>query len=183
MAKLLQLGHQIGYSLWACSWRRDLLRPTFSIGSFSELVVPDGVRYVVLDKDNCFAKPHTTEVWPAFEKTWQQLLAANNQKYEVLVLSNTAGDAANDPTGELALALEKSVGVRVLRHRQKKPMCFEEVRALSPHRPNEILVVGDRLLTDVLLANLAGAQSAWIRPGVHPSALNKLEMYFQSGST
>lgn len=177
MGKLFQLGHQLGYSLWACTWRRDLLRPTFSITDFSEFKVPPGIKYVVLDKDNCFAQPHTTEVWPGFAATWEALLARNGKDYEVFVLSNTAGDATNDSNGELALALERSIGVRVMRHAEKKPMCFNEVRQLALQNPQSILVVGDRLLTDVLLANLVGAQSVWIRPGLHPSSLNRLEMF------
>lgn len=35
-------------------------------------------------------------------------------------------------------------------------------------RPSQIAIVGDRLFTDTLLANIMGARSIWIRTGVVP---------------
>lgn len=35
-------------------------------------------------------------------------------------------------------------------------------------RPEQVVVVGDRLLTDVMMGNMMGAWSVWIRDGVEP---------------
>ena len=55
----------------------------------------------------------------------------------------------------------------------QKPGCAQEVLAyFRKHSdagvtaPSHIAVVGDRLLTDVMLANLMGAQAIWVRNGV-----------------
>lgn len=166
---------QIRYTLWA-TVNRETLRPSLTANSFADLKVPDGTKVVVLDKDNCFAKPHQLEVWPAFRPRWDALV----KDYKVYVLSNTAGDFEHDPDGKLADELEKTLQVPVIRHKEKKPMCYQALKdqfASEGVKPNEVYVVGDRLVTDVLLANLMGAKSCWIRPGAHPKWLNKLEMF------
>ena len=56
--------------------------------------------------------------------------------------------------------------IPVIVHSRKKPMGFKSIlthfeRATGEKQidPNQVLVVGDRLLTDVLLGNLHGAQT------------------------
>lgn len=175
--KLFNLANQVYYTSWACLCRRDLLRPTYIIDNFNELKIPGNTKLVVLDKDNCFAKPHALEVLPDFQKRWDELLALDKKQYDVVVLSNTAGDTAADGDGKLMKKLEQNIGAEVIRHNEKKPMCFNELRSMYRYEPQDILIVGDRLATDVLLANLMGAQSVWIRPGLHPSIFNRIEMY------
>jgi len=72
--------------------------------------------------------------------------------------------------------LEKATGVKVLRHSTKKPGCgpevFEYLRNASKKtkhpvkHPSHIAVVGDRLFTDVMMANMMGAWSIWVKDGV-----------------
>lgn len=61
----------------------------------------------------------------------------------------------------------------MLRHSTKKPGCKEDVMAyFAQHpeagvtRPEQIAVVGDRLSTDVMMANLMGGYGIWVRDGV-----------------
>lgn len=88
----------------------------------------------------------------------------------LLIVSNRAGTAGHL---QETLDLEQTTGVKVLRHSTKKPGCssqildhFNRVPDASPLKPSEIAVIGDRLLTDVMLANILGACSFWIRDGV-----------------
>lgn len=74
----------------------------------------------------------------------------------------------------MAATLEANTGVKVMPHTQKKPGCHQEIESFCKTRglitdTNQIAVVGDRLMTDVLMANLMGAQSVWISKGVVPS--------------
>lgn len=166
---------QLGYTLWAL-WNPQALRPTYTARNLSELVVPSSTKIIILDKDNTFAKPHEITVWPALRKYWDTLVKKN----KVAVLSNTSGDLAADPEEKLADELEKSLQVPVIRHQTKKPVCYRELRKNLAQKgidPQHVLVVGDRLVTDVLLANLLGAPSVWIRPGIHPNWMNKLENF------
>lgn len=87
-------------------------------------------------------------------------------------MSNTAGTSSDKDYAQ-ADVLEANTGVKVLRHSTKKPGCKEEVMAyFKAHpdsgvtRPDQIAIVGDRLSTDVMMANLMGGYGVWVRDGV-----------------
>jgi phosphatidylglycerophosphatase GEP4 len=61
----------------------------------------------------------------------------------------------------------------VLSHSTKKPGCGPEIMEyFRKHpetgvtRPDQVAVVGDRLTTDVMMANMMGSYSVWVRDGV-----------------
>lgn len=63
----------------------------------------------------------------------------------------------------------------MLAHRTKKPGCGPEIldylrsqEETKNIKPEEIAVVGDRLMTDMLLANMMGGYGVWIKDGVVP---------------
>jgi HAD superfamily phosphatase (TIGR01668 family) len=71
--------------------------------------------------------------------------------------------------------VEAATGVTVLAHSTKKPGCGAEIMEyFRAHpetgvtRPEHVAVVGDRLTTDVMMANLAGSYALWVRDGVVP---------------
>jgi phosphatidylglycerophosphatase GEP4 len=90
-------------------------------------------------------------------------------------VSNTAGATSYDVDGKLGSEVEKSTGVHVLSHVVKKPGCGDEI--LSYFRdhpetgvtsPHQIAIVGDRLATDMMLANMMGSWGVWVKDGVVP---------------
>ena len=86
-------------------------------------------------------------------------------------MSNSSGLQSKDPDGSRAKQLEQSTGLPVLRHARPKPACRPEILAHfgdQVKHPGEILVIGDRLFTDVVMANRMGARSLWIKRGVVP---------------
>jgi phosphatidylglycerophosphatase GEP4 len=92
-----------------------------------------------------------------------------------LIVSNTAGARSRDPHGEIAKEVEKTTGVTVLPHSTKKPGCgyeimehFKQYPETGVTRPDQIAVVGDRLTTDIMLANLMGSYGVWVKDGVIP---------------
>lgn len=61
----------------------------------------------------------------------------------------------------------------MLRHSTKKPGCKEEVLSYFKQHPDsgvtspaQIAIVGDRLFTDVMMANLMGSYGFWIKDGI-----------------
>lgn len=63
----------------------------------------------------------------------------------------------------------------MLAHRVKKPGCGDEIMAhFKAHpeagvtHPSQIAIVGDRLMTDMMLTNMMGSWGLWIRDGVKP---------------
>ena len=90
----------------------------------------------------------------------------------LLIVSNSAG-TNDDPDGKEADFLETTTGVEVFRHSTKKPGCAINVLSYLRSgvvpgltRPDQIVVVGDRIFTDVMMANMMGAWSIWIKDGV-----------------
>jgi len=92
-----------------------------------------------------------------------------------LIVSNTAGALSYDRQAKLAAQLEASTGVAVLAHRTKKPGCGAEIMdyfrshpETGVQHPSEVAVVGDRLATDIMMANMMGSWGFWVRDGVVP---------------
>ena len=87
-------------------------------------------------------------------------------------MSNTAGTDSDKDQKEAAI-LEANTGIKVLRHSTKKPGCKEEGMGYfkadpdsAVTRPDQIAVVGDRLSTDIMMANMMGSYGVWVRDGV-----------------
>jgi len=97
--------------------------------------------------------------------TWRRLIETYQGR--VVILSNSAGSKET----YLADKLERELDVRVLRHAKKKPACSAEILEHFPSVSHkDITVIGDRLFTDVLMANRMGAMTVWVRDGVDPHA-------------
>ncbi len=102
-----------------------------------------------------------------------QRLVATYPVPAVLIVSNTAGTASNDPSGSHASLLSSNTQVPVLRHSTKKPGCGAEImtyfraqEGLKDLKEGEVAIVGDRLMTDMMMANMMGSWGVWVRDGV-----------------
>ncbi|ROV92720.1 hypothetical protein VSDG_06625 [Cytospora chrysosperma] len=168
----------------------SLCLPHATISTFKDLPIPlslafenkeKGVKVdikaVVLDKDDCFAVPETSEIYKPYQERFEALRAAYPGR-RLLIVSNTAGALSYDSKRELASELERATGVTVLSHQSKKPGCGAEIMEyfrnhpeIGVTSPSQIVVVGDRLSTDMMLANMMGSYGLWVKDGVVP--LNK----------
>ncbi|KAH8887348.1 HAD-superfamily phosphatase [Thozetella sp. PMI_491] len=182
-----------------------LCLPHASVATFNELPLPldkafekgghkTNIRAVVLDKDDCFAYPERNAVYDAYKERFEALKAAYPGR-RLLIVSNTAGAQSYDSQGKLAVEVEKATGVPVLPHRVKKPGCGEEIMSYFRSHPetevtspSQIAVIGDRLSTDMMLANMMGSWGIWVKDGVVPlgeksvfsRVERRLEMYLRS---
>ena len=162
----------------------SLCLPHHTIATFDHLPIPlsaafassekghtrPDIRAVVIDKDNCFAVPKSNVVHPPYQSRFDELRKAYPGS-RLLIVSNSAG-TNSDPGGREADVLERNTGVKVLRHSTKKPGCHAEVMNYfrsAPDagvtEPSQVAVVGDRLLTDVMLANMMGSHAIWVKTG------------------
>lgn len=179
----------------------SLCLPHATISTFKDLPIPlslafdnkeKGVKVdikaVVLDKDDCFAVPEASEIYKPYQERFEALRAAYPGR-RLLIVSNTAGALSYDSKRELASELERATGVTVLSHQTKKPGCGAEIMEYFRNHPetgvtspSQIVVVGDRLSTDMMLANMMGSYGLWVKDGVVPlnqkSIFSRMEQRF-----
>ena len=78
-----------------------------------------GFQGCIFDKDNTLTEPYRLELQPSAAESLAECHAAFDGR--IVLYSNSAGLEQFDPEGEEAEALEKALGVPVLRHKEKKP--------------------------------------------------------------
>jgi phosphatidylglycerophosphatase GEP4 len=163
-----------------------LCLPHHTISTFDQLPIPlskafdvntgekqPDIRAVVLDKDNCFAVPYENNVHGPYKSKFEEL-RAEYPGSRLLIVSNSTGTASDKHYAEADL-LERNTGVKVLHHSTKKPGCHGEIMSYfrgasdaDVSSPSQVAVVGDRLFTDVMMANMMGSYGVWIKEGVVP---------------
>ncbi|KAK3901846.1 mitochondrial PGP phosphatase [Staphylotrichum tortipilum] len=175
----------------------SLCLPHATVATFDDLPVPLNkafsgsnkkvdIRAVVLDKDDCFAIPDHNEVHEPYKKRRFEALRAAYPGRRLLIVSNTAGATSYDTDGRLTSAVEQATGLKVLPHAVKKPGCGDEIMSYFRQfpetgvtGPHHIAIVGDRLATDIMLANKMGSWGVWVKDGVIPleqkSIFSKME--------
>ncbi|KAI0002418.1 mitochondrial PGP phosphatase-domain-containing protein [Russula compacta] len=113
-----------------------------------------GYRGAIFDKDNCLTLPHSDKLVPELETAWSEALQVFGPSH-ILVVSNSAGtrdDAAQLQAESVAYHLRAPI----LLHAALKPSyacAAATLSALPTLAPHELIVVGDRIFTDVVLAH------------------------------
>ncbi|KAF3930539.1 hypothetical protein ABW19_dt0202509 [Dactylella cylindrospora] len=156
-----------------------LCLPHMAVPTFAQLPIPlkfpgqkSDIRAVILDKDNCISENNALEVYGPYKEKFEELKKAYPGN-RLLIVSNSSG-TPDDKDGKEATILSKNLSVPVLRHNVKKPGCLDEILThlrsctdVQLESPSQIAIVGDRLFTDVMMANMMGAWGVWVRDGVH----------------
>ena len=133
------------------------------------------IRALVLDKDNTLCPPETANLHQAYINKLDKIKKSGEFSYSphsIIIVSNTAGSSSKPEHEAEAKLLEKELGIPVLRQHpeRKKPFCGPDILKYFQDNgvtedPKEIVVLGDRLATDVLLAREMGSWSVWTRDG------------------
>ncbi|KAG2358103.1 mitochondrial PGP phosphatase-domain-containing protein [Suillus spraguei] len=117
-----------------------------------------GYRGAVFDKDNCLTIPYEDILVPQLNDAWRECREAFGEG-NVIIVSNSAG-TKYDAGGIQAESVSYHLSVPVLRHDTLKPgySCITSIRSyfssLSvPILDDELVIVGDRIFTDVIMAN------------------------------
>ncbi|KAI9465920.1 mitochondrial PGP phosphatase-domain-containing protein, partial [Lactarius psammicola] len=124
-----------------------------------------GYRGAIFDKDNCLTLPNNDKLVPQLEAAWSTALRVFGPSH-VLVVSNSAG-TCDDPAQLQAESVAYHLRAPVLLHAALKPSyacATAALSALPDLAPHEIVVVGDRVFTDVVLAHrLTHPRTSWNR--------------------
>ncbi|XP_057758589.1 phosphatidylglycerophosphate phosphatase 1, chloroplastic/mitochondrial [Arachis stenosperma] len=114
-----------------------------------------GFKGVVFDKDNTITAPYSLMPWPPLESSLERCKLEFGP--DIAVFSNSAGLHEYDPDGSKARMLEAAVGIKVIRHKVKKPSgTAEEVEKHFGCESSKLIMVGDRPFTDIVYGNRNG---------------------------
>ncbi|KAK1416399.1 hypothetical protein QVD17_32190 [Tagetes erecta] len=114
-----------------------------------------GFEGVVFDKDNTLTIPYSLGLWGPVAESVECCKSVFGDK--VAVFSNSAGLQEYDPDGRKARAVEFAIGIRVIRHKMKKPAgSAEEVERHFGCDSSKLVMVGDRPFTDIVYGNRNG---------------------------
>lgn len=134
------------------------LCPSISVFSILDIepeeLYRSGKRLVLLDVDNTLL-PWKSESIPPESLAWVESL--KRAKLHICILSNTRHPARLD-------RIAKRLGVPYLRGKFKpNPSIYRQAMAAHQVRPDQTIMIGDQLFTDVLGANRCGIEAVWVR--------------------
>ncbi|KYQ90536.1 hypothetical protein DLAC_09161 [Tieghemostelium lacteum] len=121
-----------------------------------------GFKGVLMDKDNTITQPFMPTIYEPYKdsiKECKRIFGDDN----VAIISNSAG-SSDDKNFILANAMEKSLGIHILKHNTKKPDGIQSVIDYFKAPPKDIVMIGDRFLTDILFGNLYGMFTIFTEP-------------------
>ncbi|KAI3630617.1 hypothetical protein MIR68_012052 [Amoeboaphelidium protococcarum] len=139
---------------------------------------------LLIDKDNCWCHPRQNAV---YEEYRQSFTAMNESFQNVYWLSNTIS-----LDSQYRDSNQRFEGIEVIPVTAKKPACGEKVEKFlqtrhSDLRQSQVVMMGDRVLTDVLMANDRGWKSILVQKVIDESAegsgafiFRKIERWFTS---
>ncbi|XP_027932062.1 uncharacterized protein LOC114187874 isoform X2 [Vigna unguiculata] len=114
-----------------------------------------GFKGVVFDKDNTITVPYSLKPWPPLESSLECCKLEFGD--DIAVFSNSAGLHQYDHDGSKARMLEGAIGIKVIKHRVKKPAgTAEEIEKHFGCEASRLIMVGDRPFTDIVYGNRNG---------------------------
>ncbi|KAI9293234.1 HAD-superfamily phosphatase [Neoconidiobolus thromboides FSU 785] len=139
-------------------FKPSYFKPKLIVENFAEInfhsLKQQGIKRLVFDKDNCITEPYCDDIYSKYTEHWKECLNTFG-KDNVFILSNNIGTQSEDKEFKKADKLSLVYNVKVLKHIKKKPnlddLTYSEI--VQNHEPKEICMIGDRLFTDILLAN------------------------------
>ncbi len=146
-----------------------LLRPSFIMpdihaNSINEVdwsvVRVRGVEGIIFDADQTLVEYNQDTIHPAISGVYGLLKDMFEDK--MVVLSNYAGNKADDAHSGRGKRLESNLGIPVINSSVKKPnpiAYFEALRRIGV-QPQHAAMVGDRLSTDIMGARIANLNTA-----------------------
>lgn len=115
-----------------------------------------GAKLVILDVDNTLTFSSKTET----KKEILEWLSKIKDRHECILISNRRSII------KMKSKIENMFGVRLFVSKRRKPSrkLFLQIQKEYGIKESDIFVIGDRLFTDVLFANLNGATSVLVDP-------------------
>ena len=144
-------------TLVQCIVKPSLLIPHFEVDDINsidpEKLKEQGFKGLIFDKDNTLCNPYESKLHPRISHTFWKY--RNVFRDKMVILSNSAG--TKDDSGRCwEREVEKETGIPVFRHDGKKPGKIAGVDDYFKCESEELVMFGDRVLTDVVFGNRYG---------------------------
>jgi len=144
---------------------KRLYTPHFRVPSVNSIdfsaLKKSGFKAVVFDKDATLTTPYVNKFHPRAQKGASFCKKVFEDK--VFIFSNFAG-SKSDFQFKAAEDIEQQLQFRVLRHNCQKPEGMSEILPILSCSPQEVVVIGDRLFTDIAFGNLNGSFTIFVEP-------------------
>lgn len=146
--------------------QRKYLVPQRMMNSFLDLDIEDlkkrGKKLVIADLDNTIAVPSALEVSAGVREKVQRVKDAG---ISFAILSNHAGNIHDDHASRYK-AFTNSLGVDIIPIKYKKPDKRAYLIYLERYHVKacDAVCIGDRILTDIVGANILGIESILVQP-------------------
>jgi len=134
--------------------------------NFAHLRQKCGFRAVLFDKDNTLTEPYARSMPLDVKATIEECVELFG-KDRVGIVSNSAGSSDDSPPRyPEACSLEADLGIKILHHGGKKP----EKKVITAAEDafgcvaQDMIMVGDRYLTDIMFGNMHGLLSVYTHP-------------------
>ncbi|MBR2578346.1 MAG: YqeG family HAD IIIA-type phosphatase [Erysipelotrichaceae bacterium] len=137
---------------------QDIFRPDEKLDKYDDFDIEgkirEGFSTILLDVDNTIT-PHYQKIPDEKGKDFVRKLKAAG--FKVIVFSNNI----DERVGEVARALDCEYYCWAL-----KPLPFKFSKAMREHKlkREEVICMGDQLLTDILGGNVSGVHTIYVRP-------------------
>eukprot|EP00741_Cyanophora_paradoxa_P000845 tig00000444_g816.t1 len=149
-----------------------------------DLLRKAGARGLIFDKDNTLTAPFIDEIHPAAREPLRRAEQVFGRD-KIVVVSNSVGCRKDPPPHAQAKECERRTGLRIVRYGGTKPTAgAKEALAALGCAAHEVVVIGDRVLTDVVFGNKNGfftVHTGFLEPtgeGIVVPQLRRLEDAF-----
>lgn len=133
---------------------KSLALPHFLVSDISkinpEMLKKLGFKGLVFDKDNTLTAPYKNSIYPTITQFFEHYKNIFDDK--IVIMSNSAG-TKDDKNYEDAQKIEEALGIKVLIHNRKKPSGIDAVKNYFGCNPQELVMFGDRVFTDIVFGN------------------------------